>query len=205
MGSRPADLAIARATPNARSGMFVACVSRQVSPRSSPFLPKGPLENVVLGNLAPACFLYAIQLPPAGGDTWFMNMYSAYEALPEATKKRIASLKIKHDASHTSAGTLRKGFTKTDGVAPPEDRANGALSRPAAARVRRGIARRTERGTAGRALGYAIQPQFTVRHQWRLGDVLMWDNRCTMHRRDPFDPASRRILHRTQVNQSGLI
>ena len=45
---------------------------------------------------------------------------------------------------------------------------------------------------------HATQPQFTWHHQWQLGDVLIWDNRCTMHRRDAFDPTAQRIMHRTQ-------
>ena len=46
---------------------------------------------------------------------------------------------------------------------------------------------------------HATKPEFAASHSWRLGDVVMWDNRCTMHRRDAFDPAARRILHRTQL------
>jgi taurine dioxygenase len=46
---------------------------------------------------------------------------------------------------------------------------------------------------------HATQPQFTFCQQWRVGDVLVWDNRCTLHRRDAFDPAARRLLHRTQI------
>jgi taurine dioxygenase len=49
---------------------------------------------------------------------------------------------------------------------------------------------------------FATQPQFVWTHQWRVGDLVLWDNRCTMHRRDPFDSATRRIMHRTQVKGS---
>ncbi|MFN7750774.1 MAG: TauD/TfdA dioxygenase family protein, partial [Pseudomonadota bacterium] len=45
---------------------------------------------------------------------------------------------------------------------------------------------------------HATDPSITWHHQWRVGDILIWDNRCTMHRRDAFDPAARRIMHRTQ-------
>ena len=48
---------------------------------------------------------------------------------------------------------------------------------------------------------HATQPQFTFRQQWRVGDLLIWDNRCTLHRRDPFDPAARRLMHRTQIKE----
>jgi taurine dioxygenase len=49
---------------------------------------------------------------------------------------------------------------------------------------------------------FATQPQFVWTHQWRVGDLVLWDNRCTMHRRDPFDSSTRRIMHRTQVKGS---
>lgn len=165
----------------------------------------------------PACILYAVQLPSNGGDTWFMNMYSAYEALPEATKKRIANLSIKHDATHTSAGTIRKGFAEMDDVTRVPGAVHPiALRHPKTGRTALYLGRRPHAYVVGLPVaeseelldelwGHAIQPQFSARHQWRLGDVLMWDNRCTMHRRDQFDPAAKRILHRTQVNQSELV
>jgi len=49
---------------------------------------------------------------------------------------------------------------------------------------------------------HATQARFTFRQQWRVGDVVLWDNRCTLHRRDAFDPAARRLLHRTQIKAS---
>jgi taurine dioxygenase len=52
---------------------------------------------------------------------------------------------------------------------------------------------------------HATQPQFTWHHRWQVGDILIWDNRCTMHRRDAFDPASRRIMHRTQCKGVSIV
>ena len=49
---------------------------------------------------------------------------------------------------------------------------------------------------------FVDRPEFAWEHVWRVGDLVMWDNRCTMHRRDPFDDASRRIMHRTQIKGS---
>ena len=49
---------------------------------------------------------------------------------------------------------------------------------------------------------HATRKEHTWHHRWRVGDVLMWDNRCTMHRRDAFDPAARRVMHRTQIKGS---
>lgn len=165
----------------------------------------------------PASILYAVELPAAGGDTWFMNMYSAYAALPQNLKHRIAGLKLKHDASHTSAGTLRQGFTETNDFAQVPGAVHSMVLRhPKTGRDALYLGRRPYAYIMGllqaesEALldelwAHAVQPQFAIRHQWRAGDVLMWDNRCTMHRRDHFDPSARRILHRTQVNSSALI
>ncbi|HEX7968808.1 MAG TPA: TauD/TfdA family dioxygenase, partial [Stellaceae bacterium] len=61
-----------------------------------------------------ASMLYAIEVPPAGGNTGFCNMYSAYEALPAALKQRIAGLAIKHDGTYNSGGYLRAGVNATD-------------------------------------------------------------------------------------------
>lgn len=52
---------------------------------------------------------------------------------------------------------------------------------------------------------HAAKPEFTWHHQWQLGDVLIWDNRCAMHRRDPFDPKARRIMHRTQCKGAPIV
>src|SRR5262249_57570395 len=61
-----------------------------------------------------ASMLYALEVPQTGGDTWFCNMYSIYEALPAALKARIAGLKIKHDGTYNSGGYLRQGVAATD-------------------------------------------------------------------------------------------
>jgi taurine dioxygenase len=51
-------------------------------------------------------------------------------------------------------------------------------------------------------IAHATEPRFQYRHVWRQGDVVIWDNRCTLHRRDAFDPTARRLLHRTQIKAS---
>src|SRR5260370_11319154 len=61
-----------------------------------------------------ASMLYALEVPPAGGNTSFCSMYAVYEALPDGLKRRIANLKIKHDGTYNSGGYLRQGVTATD-------------------------------------------------------------------------------------------
>jgi taurine dioxygenase len=159
-----------------------------------------------------ASLLYAIEIPPSGGNTGFCNMYAALGALPGATRRRIDGLSCKHDSSHNSAGETRSGFA--DEFARRED-IPGAVhplvcTHPDTGREvlylgRRGNAYIPELSEAdGEALldelwSYTVPADNTWHHEWRVGDVLLWDNRCTMHRRDDFDPATRRIMHRSQI------
>jgi taurine dioxygenase len=158
-----------------------------------------------------ASLLYALEIPSEGGDTWFCNMYSAYDALPEALKRRVESLHAIHDNTYTSAGEVRKGFqpvddvTKAPGARHPVVRTHPLTGRKALFLGRRkngyllGLPVEESERLLDQLWAHATQPQFTYRHQWRAGDLVMWDNRCAMHRRDAFDPAQRRIMHRTQV------
>lgn len=155
--------------------------------------------------------LHALEVPERGGDTGFCNMYKALEALPPALRKRIEGLSIKHDSSTNSAGYLRQGWAPvTDvsicpGAVHPIIRIHPESARPALFIGRRrnayimGLPVRESEALLDEIWGYATREAHVWHHQWRVGDVLMWDNRCTMHRRDAFDPASRRVMHRTQI------
>jgi taurine dioxygenase len=158
-----------------------------------------------------AAILYAIEIPPDGGDTYWANMYAAYETLPADLKQRIEGRVAVHDATYNSAGTMRKGYQD---VADPRN-APGARhplvrEHPETGRKSLFLGRRRNSYVVGLSLEeseslldelwrHATQPQFTFRQQWRVGDVMIWDNRCTLHRRDAFDPRARRLLHRTQI------
>jgi taurine dioxygenase len=158
-----------------------------------------------------AAILYAIELPPAGGDTYWANMNLAYESLPAALKRRIAGLEAVHDATYNSAGVMRKGHKEvTDPRTAPGARHPLVRKHPETGRESLFLGRRRNSYLVGMELAeserlldelwrHATQPRFTFCQQWRVGDVLIWDNRCTLHRRDAFDPAARRLLHRTQI------
>jgi taurine dioxygenase len=168
-------------------------------------------DMTYLPNPPPASVLCAVELPDSGGDTWFCNMYLAYETLPAALRAGMAGLSANHDASYTSAGTLRKGFEEVSDVSKaPGAKHPLVLRHPETGRKALYLGRRRNAYIVGMPLAesealldqlwaHATQREFAMKHRWRLGDVVMWDNRCTMHRRDAFDPASRRILHRTQL------
>lgn len=155
--------------------------------------------------------LYAIEVPPTGGNTGFNNMYLAYETLPAALKRAIAGKTCRHDSSRNSAGELRKGFTEvTDPRAAPganhplvrthpETRRNALfLGRRQSAYIN-GLPLDESEELLNRLWAHATKPEFEWYQVWQVGDLVMWDNRCAMHRRDAFDPNTRRLMHRTQL------
>ena len=158
-----------------------------------------------------ASMLYALEIPPIGGDTSFCSMYAAYDALPADLKARIEGLMCKHDGTYNSGGYVRQGVTPTD-----DPRQSPGTPHPLVCRHpesgRRGLylGRRRNAYLMGLSLAdseallntlwaHVENPAFAWTHRWRVGDLVMWDNRCTMHRRDPFDAGSRRVMHRTQI------
>ncbi|MGA2127277.1 MAG: TauD/TfdA family dioxygenase, partial [Xanthobacteraceae bacterium] len=147
----------------------------------------------------------------AGGNTSFCSMYAVYEALPAELKGRIAGLRIKHDGTYNSGGFLRQGVTPSDDprtspgaihplvcVHPDTGRRMLYLGRRRNAHVA-GLDLAASEALLDELWGYVPRPEFAVEHAWRVGDLVLWDNRCTMHRRDPFDDATRRVMHRTQI------
>jgi taurine dioxygenase len=158
-----------------------------------------------------ASMLYSLEIPPAGGNTSFCTMYGIYEALPAPLKHRIGGLKIKHDGTYNSGGYVRQGIMPTDDpVTSPGAVHPLVCTHPHTGRRMLYLGRRRNAYLMGLELAesealldelwrFVDDPRFTWEHVWRVGDLVLWDNRCTMHRRDAFDPNSRRIMHRTQV------
>jgi taurine dioxygenase len=158
-----------------------------------------------------ASMLYALEIPPAGGNTGFCNMYRAYDALPAPLKRRVEGLTVKHDGTYNSGGYVRLGVDATDdpltspGAVHPLVCTHPETGRRALYLGRRrnayidGLPLAESEALLDEVWGYATRDDLTWYNLWQVGDVVLWDNRCTMHRRDPFDPASRRILHRTQI------
>lgn len=156
-----------------------------------------------------ASLLYALEVPETGGDTHFCNMYLALEKLPASLRARVENLTIKNDASHNSAGVRRTNDVVTDlrtyvGVSHPIIRTHPETGLNALYLGRRpnayinGLSVEESEALLNELWAHAAQPQFTWAHSWKVGDLVVWDNRCTMHRRDHFDPKARRIMHRAQ-------
>ena len=158
-----------------------------------------------------ASMLYSLEVPPTGGNTSFCSMYAIYEALHGKLKERIPNLKIKHDGTYNSGGYVRQGVTATDDpLTSPGTVHPLVCAHPNTGRLMLYLGRRRNAYLIGLPLAesealldelwaFVDRPEFTWEHVWHVGDLVMWDNRCTMHRRDAFDPGSRRIMHRTQV------
>jgi len=161
-----------------------------------------------------ASALYAIEVPAEGGDTWVAGMQAALEAMPRGLRARIEGRRIKHDGTYNSGGYVRQGLTTSDDpLTAPGTLHPAILRHPATGREALFLGRRRNAWVEGLSLpesdalldelwAHATRPEFTYRHRWRVGDLLIWDNRATLHRRDPFDPAARRLMHRTQIKGS---
>ncbi len=159
----------------------------------------------------PASILLGVEIPEVGGDTYFANQYAAHDALPTSLRERIATLTIKHDAAHTSIGKLRPGFEAFDdprdapGAIHPIVREHDETGRPVIYLGRRewayipGLELQESEALLDELWQYAALPDNVWRQHWRPGDVIIWDNRCVLHRRDDFDPSARRLMKRCQV------
>jgi taurine dioxygenase len=158
-----------------------------------------------------ASALYALEVPPTGGDTSFVNMYAVYDSLGDDLKARIAGLRVKHDGTYNSGGFLRQGVTPTDdprtspGTLHPLVYVHPETGRPALYLGRRrnayvdGLPLDESEALLDQLWASVDGERFGWTNVWREGDLVLWDNRCTMHRRDSFDPSSRRVMHRTQI------
>ena len=161
-----------------------------------------------------ASVLYALEVPPAGGDTSFCSMYAAWDELPAPLRRRVEGLRIKHDGTYNSGGYVRQGVTPTDDPRTSPGTLHPLVYvHPETGRRALYLGRRRHAYVEGASLedsdalldeiwSHATRESLTWRHQWRAGDLVLWDNRCTMHRRDAFDPATRRVMHRTQIKAS---
>jgi alpha-ketoglutarate-dependent 2,4-dichlorophenoxyacetate dioxygenase len=155
--------------------------------------------------------LHAKELPPDGGDTQFANMAMAYDALPESTKQRIAGLRVVHSwaASRRRAGAPPPSEIEMEERPPvehplvrihPETGAKALYIGNHASHIV-GIPDAESEALLTELLEHATQPPFVYTHHWHDGDLVMWDNRCLLHRAlANYEMAKhRRVLHRTVV------
>jgi alpha-ketoglutarate-dependent 2,4-dichlorophenoxyacetate dioxygenase len=160
--------------------------------------------------------------PMGGGETEFADLRAAWDALPEARKQELDGLIVEHSIFRSRS---QIGFADfNDGIfkeLPPvpqvlvrHHRYSGRTSLYLASHASHVIGFPVEegRGLIEELIVFATQPQFVYQHRWTVGDLVIWDNRCTMHRGRPYDDTQRRVLHRTTVSdvantleQEGLV
>ncbi|HYM32009.1 MAG TPA: TauD/TfdA family dioxygenase [Candidatus Cybelea sp.] len=152
--------------------------------------------------------LYGVAVPGSGGDTQFVDMYAAYDELPDATKRRIASLRVVHRYDSSRKGTRIATLSSAEADAVPEVthplvRIHPETGRKALYmnpnRMERivGMARGDSDRLLDELIAHATQEKYQYRHKWRPGDILIWDNRCTMHKANADYPeGERREMHR---------
>lgn len=154
--------------------------------------------------------LTAREVDPAGGDTEFATTYAAYEALSEAEKAEIDSLLVVHSFAHAqslanpdASDEERAVWDRVPTRVHPLvwRRRSGRRSLLLGATAAEVVGWPADKGRAllDRLQEWCTQPRFTLRHTWRRGDLVMWDNTGMLHRALPFEPTSVRLMHRTTL------
>jgi alpha-ketoglutarate-dependent taurine dioxygenase len=157
-----------------------------------------------------ATFLSAREVAEEGGDTEFASTYAAYAALPDDERARLDGLRVVHSfaaaqarANRDATAEERAGWERVPAREHPlvwthRDGRRSLLIGVTASHVVGWDAAESD-ALLAELLAWATRPEFVLRHQWRAGDLVMWDNTGMLHRAMPFEPTSRRLLHRTTV------
>jgi alpha-ketoglutarate-dependent 2,4-dichlorophenoxyacetate dioxygenase len=171
---------------------------------------------------AKCSLLSARELPASGGETEFTDLRAAWDALPEAKQRELDGLIVEHSIfrSRSQIGfadfndDIYKQLPPVPQALVRHHRASGRTSLYLASHASHIIGWPVEEGRVliEELIAFATQPQFVYQHRWTIGDLVIWDDRCTMHRGRPYDDTQRRVLHRTTVSditntleQEGLV
>lgn len=160
-----------------------------------------------------ARMLVAMELPARelGGNTFFLNCYAAYDALPGDLKRRVSGMTIKQADIVDTAMKVRPGMSldldirSVPGPSHPVISTHPETGHNLLFLGRRhgsyvnGLSLEDSEALLDRLWAHAAQPRFWYEHEWSVGDVVVWDNRATLHRRDAFESSSRRVLYAAQV------
>jgi taurine dioxygenase len=157
-------------------------------------------------------FLHALELPSTGGNTLFANMYKAYEAVPPALKEKLKGRKALHIHEYNRARQANS-FGDISGIPhhhhpvfithPDTGRKTLFVDRLMTTRIE-GMSDEESEAILAQLYDIGERREFIFEHVWRLGDFLMWDNRCTTHARTDFPKDERRLLRRCTVEGEAL-
>ena len=154
--------------------------------------------------------LHGVEISRSGGETQFTNMYLVYDALPATLKQRIQGRKARHNFENMHTLKPLKPMTDAERAAVPPVWHPLVRKHPVSGRTSlyispiyndevEGLSPADSRALIAELADFAARPEFVYSHSWETDDVVMWDNRCTMHQVTAFDPAERRVMHRTTL------
>jgi len=166
-------------------------------------------DQIYLPRPAVGSFLFSVKLPNSGGETSFSNMSAVYEALPQSIKNVIDGKKAlqSYEAFNSlySVPTSTEQKKKTPDIEHPIVRVHPYSGKkalyicPGMTTQIIGLDKSTSDDLLQELFAWSVKPEFVYSHVWQLGDGLLWDNACTMHRREPFDPNQERLMKRTTI------
>jgi alpha-ketoglutarate-dependent taurine dioxygenase len=154
--------------------------------------------------------LHGVEVSRTGGETQFTNMYQIYDSLPDTLKQQIHGRKAQHNFGHMHTQANLKPLTEEEKAVMPPVWQPMVRQHPVTGRKAlyispiyndavEGMTPEDSKRLIAELTAFAADPRFVYTHQWETDDVLMWDNRCTMHQVTPFDPRERRVMHRTTI------
>ncbi len=168
------------------------------------------MDQIFMAQPTAGTILYAVSVTPEGGDTWFCDLGAAYEALPPALKTEVEGRRAVHSAA-TADRRVGIHLTEEQRVRAPEVIHPLVRTHPLAGEKGLYFSMNHTARIDGRSeedslplfdalRAHATQPRFVYAHRWRVGDLVLWDNACTMHRRDPFLDEYPRLMRRVGIN-----
>ncbi|MBU3607710.1 TauD/TfdA dioxygenase family protein [Polynucleobacter nymphae] len=166
-------------------------------------------DQIYLPRPAVGSFLFSVILPSSGGETSFSDMSAVYEALPQSIKNAIDGKKAlqSYEAFNAlySVPTSAEQKKKTPDIEHPIVRVHPYSGKkalyicPGMTTQIVGLDKSTSDDLLQELFAWSVKPEFVYSHVWQLGDGVLWDNACTMHRREPFDPKQERLMKRTTI------
>lgn len=168
------------------------------------------MDQIFMAEPTAGTILYAESVTPEGGDTWFCDLAAAYAALPPALKSRVEGQRAVHSAAtadrRVGIQLTAEQRAKAREVVHPLVRTHPLASEKGlyfsmnhTARID-GMSEDDSLPLLDKLRAHATQPRFVYAHRWRVGDLVLWDNACTMHRRDPFPDEYPRLMRRVGFN-----
>ncbi|MFO1024729.1 MAG: TauD/TfdA family dioxygenase [Acetobacteraceae bacterium] len=160
--------------------------------------------------------LHGVETSKTGGETQFTNMYAVYDALPDSLKQQIAGRRARHDFGYLHKLAKLRPLTPEEEARMPPVWHPMVRKHPVTGRTSlyispiyndeiEGMEPEAAKKLVAQLAEIAEEPRFVYRHRWSPDDVVMWDNRCTMHQVTPHDPRERRVMHRTTIVGTGPV